>query len=437
MASGMGAGIGAIFRAPLGGAVLATEILYRNDLEQDVFVPALIASAVSYSVFAFWIGWQPLFALPAIQGITSPIQLGYYIVLGIICGSMGIIMEKTVHRIERFFQHLRLPLWLKPALGGLLVGLIGLAFPEILGIGYGWVQVTLLGTGIFSFSLLVLCLLPFCKILTASFSLGSGGPGGLFGPGLVAGGLLGAVVWRLGFPWLPGWPATPASFILVSMMAMFGSIVRAPLAVMLMVVEMSGSLTLLAPAMIAVSIAYLTVGNYTMYPGQPNTRADSPAHRLRMSFPLLTLLTAEEAMRPVRTSLLVDQTLEEAASIMQAAAYEEVPVLDNQQRVVGALSLTNIAQVPTEQHTSRKIAEIMNRNVPACASNMTLYAVLQYMIVNHVHWLLVFEQAIADQPGRLLGILTLEDIMRQALLEKRSSTQDISPQRLEMVGEMD
>lgn len=281
MASGMGAGVGAIFRAPLGGAVLATEILYKDDLEKEALIPALIASIVSYSVFAVWVGWNPLFALPATPGISSPWQLVYYIILGALCGGVAIVMERTFHTVERFFHSVRLPRWLKPALGGFMVGLIGLAFPQILGMSYGWVQVAILGTGIFSFSLLILLIMPFLKILTTSFSLSSGGPGGLFGPGIVIGGLVGAAVWRLSFPWLPGLPTTPVPFILISMMALFGSISRAPLAMMLMVAEMSGNLSLLAPAMIAVGTAYLVVGQNTMYPSQPETRVASPAHRLQ------------------------------------------------------------------------------------------------------------------------------------------------------------
>jgi chloride channel protein, CIC family len=413
MASGMGAGVGAIFRAPLGGAVFATEILYKDDLEQDALIPALIASIVSYSVFAAWIGWNTLFTLPVTSGISSPLQLVYYVILGVLCGGVGVLMERTFHAIEHFFQHLHLPRWLKPALGGLIVGLIGLAFPQILGMSYGWVQVAILGTGIFSFSLLLLLLLPFLKILATSFSLGSGGPGGLFGPGMVIGGLLGAAVWRISFHWLPGLPTTPTTFILISMMALFGSISRAPLAMMLMVAEMSGNLSLLAPAMLAVGVAYLVIGQHTMYPSQPETRADSPAHRWQMSFPLLTLLTVQQAMRPLGSSLQVGQTIAEAAQVLQASDHSEMPVFDSQKRLVGALSLAKISQVLPENQSNQIIEEVMTRDVCTCSSDMTLYTVLERMITKHLHWLVVLDPNLDGEHGHLLGVLTMEDIIRQ------------------------
>src|SRR3954451_5115789 len=107
--------------------------------------------------------------------------------------------------------------------------------------------------------------LPFAKIVTTSLSIGSGGSGGIFGPGMVIGGLLGSAFWRLTQGWLPGMPASPAPFAIVGMMALFGGIAHAPLAVMLMVAEMTGNLSLLAPAMIALGLATLIVGDETIY----------------------------------------------------------------------------------------------------------------------------------------------------------------------------
>src|SRR5579883_859173 len=206
LATGIGAGIGAIFRAPLGGAVLAAEILYLHDLEIEAIIPALIASIIGYSVFGAWSGWSPIFATRSDLAFTSPPQLLYYVVIGLLCGLIGWFYARGFYGITHLFHRLPLPRWIKPAIGGLLVGLIGLVLPQALGMGYGWVQVSM-GSGLLSLPLWVVLVLPFAKILTTGLSIGSGGSGGIFGPGMVIGGMLGVSVWRLCYGFLPGLPS--------------------------------------------------------------------------------------------------------------------------------------------------------------------------------------------------------------------------------------
>ncbi len=328
LATGIGAGIGAIFRAPLGGAILAAEILYTSDLEVEAIIPALIASIVGYSIFGLWSGWDPIFTPPANLAFTSPPQLLYYVVLGILCGLLGLLYGHGFYGITHLFHRFRLPNWIKPAIGGLLVGLIGLLVPQALGMGYGWVQISM-GSGLLSLPLWVIVLLPFAKILTTGLSIGSGGSGGIFGPGMVIGGMTGALLWRLSYHVLPGLPTTPGPFVIVGMMALFGGIAHAPLAVMLMVAEMTGNLSLLAPAMIAVSLAYLIVGNTTIYRSQLESRADSPAHRFQFTFPLLSTLLVRQAMVPVAVPLRENQTVAEAARLLAENDLRGAPVLSS------------------------------------------------------------------------------------------------------------
>lgn len=300
VATGIGSGIGAIFRAPLGGAVLAAEILYRHDLEAETLLPALIASVIGSSVFSLCFGWNPVFAVHDGLTFNSPAQLLYYVVLGLLCGLFGRLYSRGFYGLTHFFRWLPLPNWLKPAIGGLCVGLIGLVLPQTLGMGDGWIQIGM-GSGLLSLPLWVILLLPCAKIVATGFSIGSGGSGGIFGPGMVIGAMVGAIVWRLSYHVLPGVPDTPAPFVIVGMVALLGGVAHAPLAVMLMVAEMTGNLSLLAPAMIAVGISSMVVGNETIYRSQVGTRADSPAHfltgesaqRLQTSF---SLLVVQEAM---------------------------------------------------------------------------------------------------------------------------------------------
>ncbi|HWK81410.1 MAG TPA: chloride channel protein, partial [Thermomicrobiales bacterium] len=216
-------------------------------------------------------------------------------------GLVGLLYAKTFYGVSGIFHHLKLPQWLKPAIGGLLVGLMGLMVKGSIHTGYGWVQISMTQE-LLTLPLWVVIVLPFAKILATSFSIGSGGSGGIFGPGMVIGGMLGATFWRLGNGVLPHLPGGPAPFVIVGMMALFGSIAHAPFAVMLMVAEMTGNLSLLAPAMIAIAVATLLVGDHSIYWAQLPNRASSPMHRLNLSFPLLSALTVRSAMKPLPAS---------------------------------------------------------------------------------------------------------------------------------------
>src|SRR5689334_11029571 len=314
VAAGMGAGIGAIFRAPLGGALMGAEILYLHDLEVEALIPALIASIVGYTVYGAFFGFSPIFGAQPDLALGAPIQLLYYAVLGIVAGLGGILYARVFYGTTGIFHRLRLPLWLKPALGGVLVGLMALVIPGALHMGYGWVQISM-GNELLGLPLWMVLLLPFAKILSTSLSIGSGGSGGIFGPGMVIGGMLGATFWRLGYGTLPDLPQSSAPFVIVGMMALFGGIAHAPLAVMLMVAEMTGNLSMLAPAMIAVGVSTALVGDNTIYRSQLPNRASSPAHRVHFAFPLLSSLLVRDAMRPPHVSVRATASIRDALAV--------------------------------------------------------------------------------------------------------------------------
>lgn len=411
IATGIGSGIGAIFRAPLGGAVLAAEILYKHDLEVEAVIPALIASIIGYSVFGAWTGWNPIFATHGSLAFTSPPQLLYYVVLGLLCGLIGWLYARGFYGITHVFHRLRLPNWAKPAIGGLLVGLIGLVLPQALGMGYGWVQVSM-GSGLLALPLWVILLLPFAKILTTGLSIGSGGSGGIFGPGMVIGGMLGATVWRLCYHVLPGVPATPAPFVIVGMMALFGGIAHAPLAVMLMVAEMTGNLSMLAPAMIAVGIASIIVGDVSIYTSQVGSRADSPAHRLQLSFPLLSTLAVRQAMKPLALSFSPQHTVAEAETLLAEQAISGAPVLDARGNLQGVLTLADIGRVPLSERSQRRVEEAMNRNVLVVQADDTLDVALEQLTSHHIGWMPVVEVETVTGFRHVVGRLSSEEIVR-------------------------
>ncbi|QBD78693.1 CBS domain-containing protein [Ktedonosporobacter rubrisoli] len=411
IATGIGAGIGAIFRAPLGGAILAAEILYKNDLEIEAIIPALIASIVGYSVFGAWMGWTPIFAVSENLAFTSPPQLLYYILLGIICGLVGVLYARGFYGITHIFQRLRLPNWIKPAIGGLLVGLIALVIPQALGMGYGWVQLSM-GKGLLSLPLWIILLLPFAKIITTGLTVGSGGSGGIFGPGMVIGGMLGATVWRLCYHVLPGLPATPGPFVIVGMMALFGGIAHAPLAVMLMVAEMTGNLSMLAPAMIAVGISSIIVGHNTIYTSQLSTRADSPAHRLQLSFPLLSTLAVGKAMSSLTLHFAPQQSVAEAEQILADRLESGAPVLDPAGELQGVLTLLDIQRVPPEERSQRLVSEAMNRDVLVVYPEETLDEALEQLTSKRISWAPVVDAEASSGHMPVVGILSAADIVR-------------------------
>jgi CIC family chloride channel protein len=259
-------------------------------------VPGLVASIVGYSIFGWLEGWVPIFGAQPDLAFVHPLTLVYYAALGVICGLGGLLYSWSFYGTEHLFDRLSVPPWIKPAIGGLLVGLIGLKVHGALHTGYGWMQIDMTEQ-LKLLPLWIVLVLPFAKILATSLSIGSGGSGGIFGPGMVIGGALGAAFWRLGDGVLPQLPHTPAPFVIIGMMALFGGIAHAPLAVMLMVAEMTGNLSLLAPAMVAVALSTALVGDHTIYTSQLPSRADSPAHRIRFGFPLLSSLRVRDVMR--------------------------------------------------------------------------------------------------------------------------------------------
>jgi CIC family chloride channel protein len=336
VAAGIGAGIGAIFRAPLGGAVLAAEILYIHDIEVEAIIPSLIASIVGYTVFGAFSGFAPIFGPHATLELGPPIQLAYYAVLGAASGLGGIAYARAFYGTAGAFKRLRLPAWSKPALGGLAVGLVGLVLPQVLHTGYGWVQLAMTRDELLAMSPLLVAAIPLGKIAATSISIGSGGSGGIFGPGMVIGGMLGALLWRAGIGILPSMPGSPAPFVIIGMMSLFGGIAHAPLAVMLMVAEMTGSLSLLAPAMIAVAVATAIVGDETIYEAQLRDRASSLHHRLKLSFPMLAVLRVRDALEPAVIAVASMRVADAVDRVRRTGAHG-VAVVDEEGSALGAV----------------------------------------------------------------------------------------------------
>lgn len=405
LATGMGAGIGAIFRAPLGGALLSAEILYLHDFEVEALFPALIASIVGYTIYSAWAGWEPIFGARPDLALTSWRELPAYGMLGFLCGLVGRIYATGFYAVQRLFSRLPLPRWAKPALGGLLVGGIGLVFPQVLGTGYGWVQLGMESSTALQFPIWLLLALPLLKILATALSIGSGGSGGIFGPGVVIGAFVGIAWWRL-LDLVGGHAAaSPAPYAIVGMMALFGSIAHAPLAVMLMVAEMTGNLSLLAPAMLAIGLASVVVGQQTIYRSQLPRRADSPAHRLQYTFPLLHGLSVRDAIQPAPLLLHGNTPLNDAARQLQAAHLPDALVIDEHGTLLGIVTLQEVHEAAT--HLDRGCVADITQAVHPLPATMPLDEALAVLLSHHRDWLPAI-----DATGTVLGILHADGILK-------------------------
>lgn len=288
LAAGMAAGIGAIFRSPMAGALFAAEIFYRGfDLEGDVLIPSMVASTISYMTFACVFGWEPVFHTPQ-EFFNSPIKFLCYTVLAFVIAAAVRFNILFFRQTEIAFRRLQVKPWQKPLIGGLMVGALGLFFPQILSSGYGYIQQTLQGnqeviaSPFFGKHIVLLLLgLGFLKAIATSFSVGSGGSGGMLGPALFSGAMYGAGIGAL-FDWLfPDLHISMANCAMIGMAGYLTAAVRTPLAAILMVSEFTGNHNLLLPAMWVCGFSFLMTPGWTLYKSQVRDRDSSPVHRER------------------------------------------------------------------------------------------------------------------------------------------------------------
>jgi CIC family chloride channel protein len=295
MLAGMAAGLAAVFRSPVGTALFAIEVLYAGmEFESGALFATMLASIVAYAVNGLFSGYAPLFRVPDHIGLVNPLENGWFIVLGVAAGVVGAALPTLFYRVRDDFRALKIHPALKPALGGLVTGLIALAVPQVIGGGYGWVQAAIDG----QLTLWVLLALIVAKPVAMSFTVASGGSGGVFAPSLYIGAMLGGLL--AGVAHLP-----VAPFVIVGMAAVFAGAARVPVATLMMVTEMTGGYTLLVPAALAVMMAYVVQRRLVagrrykrLYEGQVGRPSDSPAHHSEHLEIALDLLQQRKVINP-------------------------------------------------------------------------------------------------------------------------------------------
>jgi len=399
--AGTAAGLGAIFRAPLGGALSAVEMIYKEDFESDGFLPCILASVVAFAIFSLI---HPdagaIFSIPAIPR-PGMVELVFFAGLGIACAPLSRLFVAIFFTMARKFGRLNIPRPLKPALGGLGVGLLSFLCPQI--VGGGWWALEDAMNGHFTWTILVSILL--FKMLATSLTVGSGGSGGLFGPSLFIGGFIGAA-YGFGMELLfPQYISHPQAYVLVGMGAFFAGVAKAPIASMLMVCEVTGHYNLLAPLMISSVLHVFLSQNWGIYKNQKLNKFESPVHRDEMNTDILESVTVQSILprgqKPV--SIQVNQTLGEIAYLLQETSHDVFPVLSEDNKLIGLVGLNDLRKCILQKEAANLvIVEDLMSPTHALTLDMDLHeAALSFLRSGHA------ELPVQDDQGNLVGLLRL------------------------------
>lgn len=408
MAAGVGAGVGSIFRAPLAGALFASEVLYRDpEFESEVIIPAGVSSVVAYCLFCLVFGWGSLFQSPDFH-FRNPLELGPYIVLAFVLVGLGIFYVKVFYGTVALFKKIKMPNHLKPALGGLLTGIIGFFLPQTLAFGYGYAQMALLDQLAIPF----LLFLAFGKVLTTSFSIGSGGSGGVFGPSIVIGGAMGGVIGKTFNYLIPTVVTEPGAFVVVGMAGFFTAVSNTPISTIIFVSEMTNSYHLLLPSLAVCSISYLAARKWTIFHRQVKGKVDSPAHAGEFFIDILQAIRVSDLMEVVKKVRLIpqDMTFSDFKNYFSTTQQQYFPVMDQDQRLVSIFSINDVRGVLFSQEIEELVVmkDIGTSDIIVATPSEDLNSVLQKFTVKNIDSLPVVEE---DDHGKLIGMLGRREVI--------------------------
>ncbi len=425
MAAGMGAGIGAIFRAPLAGTIFAAEVLYSStEFESEVILPAGLATVVSYCVFGFYSGWKPLFTTPPLS-FDNPLRLAPYLVLAIFMAILAAFYTHCFYGCKRVFDRLPFPKHFHPAVGAMLTGVVAVLLffvlhrntqvLAVLSFGYSAIQGALdadaNGAGGVAATAAVLLTIALGKIVTTSLTISSGGSGGVFGPSMVIGGCGGGalgVVFHHFWPWLV---PHPASFVIVGMAGFFAAAAKTPFSTLIMVSEMTGGYNLLLPSLWVCTISFLLSDKQSIYSSQVESRSLSPVHQGSFVRQILAEVRVSQFLAGGQPTLVLrpQDTLDTVIERLGGALHSVLPVVDDQHRLLGVVTLDEVylaSQAPSLQ--SLVLAnDLMRGDVQPLTPDDTLDRALELFVEND----LITVPVVADLAGRrLLGMVSRSDI---------------------------
>ncbi len=345
VASGVAAGIAATFNAPIAGVFFAFEIVMLGNYELTNFAPVVIASAMGTVITRVLLGTEAAFTIPPYR-IASFFEIPLYIILGFLSAVFGIYFIRLFYRVKDFFEKLHFPAYFKPALGGILVGTIGIAYPQVFGNGYEFAQQALFGQMGWT---LLLGLFIF-KMVATSITLGSGGAGGVFAPliyiGVMMGGLYGYLVHAL----FPSFTAPTQVYALVGMGSFLAAVTHAPLTGLFLLFELSGDYQIIIPGMIACIIG--TVVAHMLQPDSIDTvdltRQGINLHQGR-DINVLRNIPVREVMIHEVDTLPEDLPLRQILMRAKESVQSYFPVISRNGDLLGVISLRDIRPLLMEE----------------------------------------------------------------------------------------
>lgn len=425
VACGAAAGIAATFNAPIAGAVFALEVIL-GEFAASTFGLVVISSVSAAVVARAILGSSPAFIVVPYD-LVSIVELNFYAVLGLAATAVAQLYIRFLYKTEDFFDALRIPEWSKPILGGLLFGLLGLLIPQSLGRGDEVMAQALKGLAPLSLSPagLAFFVLALVKILSTSLTIGSGGSGGVFFPGLFIGAMTGGAVGSAVHTLYPGVTASPGAYALVGMGAVFAGMTQAPITAILMLFEMTQDYRIILPLMLSCVIASLVSGLYspeTIYTLKLRRRGIDLKQGKDVN--ILRKIRVAEAMERDVETVREDMTLGEVIVSMQRTNHTGYPVLDLTGHLVGMITLEDIRHTDLEGRLKRRVREVMTRNLAVSHPAESIEEASRRMAFRDIGRLPVVD---GDRPEKLVGIITRSDVIKaynRGLIQTGSSVRD-------------
>jgi CIC family chloride channel protein len=400
---GAAAAIAAAFNTPLAAVVFALEEIV-GDLNAPVLGSVVLASATSWGMLRLLLGNNPLFKVPQYQ-LVHPVEFAFYAVLGIAGGLVSVAFAKLLLGLrERFLRFPQKSAWIHPLAGGLLVGAIGWFVPQVMGVGYQYVGDALNG----HMALKLMLVLVFLKLLTVPVSYASGNAGGIFGPALFIGAMLGGAFGTVAHHYFPAYTAVPGAYALVGMGTAFAGIVRAPMTSVLMIFEMTQDYAVIVPLMISNLVSLFIASRlqpepiYDALAIQDGIHLPGAEARQRYGQRQVSL-----AMRTPTEVLSGETTVRDALDQVRTSRSHSWLVVD-ERGVIGVINLLTLQEEKNEG-ADKKLRELVGvLHFPHVHTDQGLDLALERMGTNHLDLLPVVNRA---NVHKLEGVVTLADVL--------------------------
>jgi chloride channel protein, CIC family len=403
IACGAAGGIAATFNAPIAGIFFGLEIILREYGTR--YFSSVVLSAVAATVISrTFLGSNPAFVTPPYE-LLSSWDLIFYLILGFLAAIIGWIFIKVLYGTEDFFDILKVPPYIKPALGGLILGGIGLYFPQIFGVGYPSIEQTLNG----HLAPMLVFGLAGLKLLATSLTLGSGGSGGVFAPSLFIGVMLGSSFGSLIQSIFPAIPISPGAFALVGMGAVFAGAAQAPISAIMILFEMTGDYKIILPLMISCVISTLVVKKLSkdsIYTLKLTRRGVNILNSKKQD--LLEKILVYEAMYRKVVTVSEITTVRNAGLMIKSTTHRGFPVMDETGRLTGIVTHIDINKALNNGKGDIPVKEIMTRNLLYCYPDENLKTALEKLGERNIGRIPVVEH---KDPNRLVGLITRKGII--------------------------